>query len=447
MTIIRSAVVAALMLMWPNVGSTAPSGLNRIEHIIVIYLENRSFDNLFGDFPGADGLNAARQSPRQIDSYGHEYSTLPPVDDHGQIDKRFPADLSNRPFDIGQYVGPDQRHPDLTHRFFIHQMQINGGRNDRFAELSSAGGLTQGYYDGSATRLWQYAREFTLADHFFQAAFGGSFLNHQWLICACTPTFADAPAPLKQWRHDPLSGKPLNDPSVTEDGYAVGTLQPFHPPFDNRQTDQRLPVQYRTTIGDRLSEKGIDWAWYAGGWNNALTGTPNTDNFQYHHQPFAYYANYAPGTPARAKHLKDQSEFMTALSGKFPQVAFIKPVGRKNQHPGYSSIIDADREVGDIVDAIRNSPIWPDTAIIISYDENGGFWDHVAPPRIDRWCPGSRVPAIIISPWAKKAFVDHTYYDTTSILKLIETRFGLAPLGLRDAQANDLQNAFDFEAD
>ena len=447
MTIIRTAIVAASVLMWPIGGSAAPSGLNRLQHIIVIYLENRSFDNLFGGFPGADGLANADQSSRQIDSYGRNYSTLPPVSDHGQIDKRFPAELSNRPFDIGRYVGPNQHHPDLTHRFFIHQMQINGGRNDRFAELSSAGGLAMGYYDTSATRLWQYAREFTLADHFFQAAFGGSFLNHQWLICACTPTFADAPAPLKQWHHDSLTGKPVNDPTVTEDGYAVGTLQPFHPPFDHHHSDQRLPLQYRATIGDRLSEKGIDWAWYAGGWNDAISGSPNADNFQYHHQPFVYYANYAPGTAARAKHLKDQSEFAAALSGKFPQVAFIKPVGRKNQHPGYSSINDADQEVGDIVDAIRNSSIWPNSAIIISYDENGGFWDHVAPPRIDRWGPGSRIPAVIISPWAKRAFVDHTDYDTTSILKLIETRFGLEPLGSRDAQANDLQNAFDFETD
>jgi len=100
--------------------------------------------------------------------------------------------------------------------------------------------------------------------------------------------------------------------------------------------------------------------------------------------------------------------------------------------------------VADLVQAVQQSPAWADTAIIITYDENGGFWDHVAPPQGDRWGPGTRVPAIIISPYAKKGFVDHTQYDTTSILKFIETRWGLAPLSARDAAANDLINAFDF---
>ena len=95
---------------------------------------------------------------------------------------------------------------------------------------------------------------------------------------------------------------------------------------------------------------------------------------------------------------------------------------------------------------MQNSPYWADTAIIITYDENGGFWDHVAPPAGDRWGPGTRVPAIIISPFAKKGFVDHTQYDTTSILKTIETRWNLAPLGTRDAAAASLINAFEASA-
>jgi phospholipase C len=97
-----------------------------------------------------------------------------------------------------------------------------------------------------------------------------------------------------------------------------------------------------------------------------------------------------------------------------------------------------------VVDAIRSSSIWSSTAIIITYDEYGGFWDHVAPPEGDRWGPGTRIPAIIVSPFAKKAYIDHTLYDTTSILRLIETRFKLEPLGDRDAHANGLQEAFDF---
>lgn len=446
MTTIRiSALLTVVLALLPASGRAEPKGLERIEHIVVIYLENRSFDNLFGLFPGANGIADAKNALPQLDEYGRPYKSLPAAKDGKQIDSRFPDDLPNQPFEISPYVKADQRHPDLTHRFFIHQMQINGGDNDRFAQLSSAGALTMGYYDIAGSALWNYAKEFTLADNFFQAAFGGSFLNHQWLICACTPVFKDAPAELKQWKNDPATGKPVADPTVTDDGYAVGTIQPHFPPYDSEYRKNRLPPQYQTTIGDRLSEKQVSWAWYAGGWKDAQDKRKTDDNFQYHHQPFVFYANYGPGTAARAAHLKDRSQMLADLKGNFPQVAFYKPVGSKNQHPGYASITDADREVKDIVEAIRGSAIWPSTAIVITYDENGGFWDHAAPPVVDRWGPGSRIPAIIISPFAKKGYVDHTVYDTTSILKLIETRFDLPPLTDRDAKANGLEGAFEFE--
>jgi phospholipase C len=444
-----AALLTALATLLPVTARAEPAGLSRIEHIVVIYLENRSFDSLFGLFPGANGLADARNALPQIDEFGRPYKTLPKVMDvkhkPGVLDKRFPTDLPNSPFDIAPYAKPDEKHPDLTHRFFIHQMQIDGGRNDRFAQLSSAGALAMGHYDLSGTALWNYAKEFTLADNFFQSAFGGSFLNHQWLICACTPTFKDAPAKLHRWKNDPATGKPTNDPDITEDGYAVSTIQPHFPPFDSAHKKNRLPVQHQATIGDRLSEKNISWAWYAGGWDDAVAGRKTEDKFEYHHQPFVYYANYAPGSQARAEHLKDKSKLFTDLKGDFPQVAFFKPTGNKDQHPGHSSILEADREVKEVVDAIRSSTAWPSTAIIITYDEYGGFWDHVAPPEIDRWGPGTRIPAIIVSPFAKKGYVDHTVYDTTSILKLIESRFSLEPLTDRDAKANGLQGAFEFE--
>ncbi len=429
----------------PTQAENKPKGLDKLEHIVVIYLENRSFDSLFGEFPGANGLAKAKNAPLQVDQYGRPYKSLPPIMNGKEADKRFPADLPNKPFDIAAYVKPDQEHPDLTHRFFIHQMQINGGRNDRFAQLSSAGGLTMGHYDLAGTALWKYASEFTLADNFFQAAFGGSFLNHQWLICACTPEFKDAPANLRQWRNDPATGLPTGDPSVTEDGFAVGTIQPFHPPFDDTHAENRLPPQTQATIGDRLADKGISWAWYSGGWDDAVAGRKTEGDFQYHHQPFAFYANYAPDTQARTDHLKDKAKLFTDLQNTFPQVAFFKPVGEKNQHPGYSTISAGDDEVKEVVEAIRNSSIWRSTAIIITYDEFGGLWDHVAPPVIDRWGPGTRIPAIIVSPFAKKGYVDHTPYDTTSILKLIENRFELQPLTDRDAKANGLLGAFTFK--
>jgi len=100
--------------------------------------------------------------------------------------------------------------------------------------------------------------------------------------------------------------------------------------------------------------------------------------------------------------------------------------------------------VASILRRIEASPLWGDSAIIVTWDENGGFWDHVAPPVVDRWGPGARVPAIIVSPFAKRGFVDHTTYDTTSILRFIEVRYGLRPLAEPDRKANDLRNAFLF---
>lgn len=200
------------------------------------------------------------------------------------------------------------------------------------------------------------------------------------------------------------------------------------------------------TIGDELSAKGVSWAWYSGGWNNAVASNPDP-LFQYHHQAFNFFKNYASGQ-ARTDHLKDETDFMAAVqSGNVPAVSFIKPLGPDNEHPGYANITQGEQHAVDLINAVKASPIWNDTVIIVTYDEHGGSWDHVAPPtpatdgaRADKWGPGIRVPTLVISPFAKQGFVDHTQYDTTSILKLIEKRFGVAALGSRDAAVNDLTN-------
>jgi phospholipase C len=198
------------------------------------------------------------------------------------------------------------------------------------------------------------------------------------------------------------------------------------------------------TIGDRLSEKGVSWAWYSGGWKDAVAGHPDA-LFQFHHQPFNYFAPYAEGRAARTEYLKDTEDFLAAVrAGNLPAVVFIKPIGADNEHPGYSDLLRGQQHVASLVKAVQESTVWKDSVIIVTYDEGGGRWDHVPPPPGDRWGPGVRVPAIIISPYAKRRFIDHTTYETTSILKLIETRWNLAPLGPRDAAANNLLNAFDF---
>jgi acid phosphatase len=165
-------------------------GFEKIGHIVVIYEENRSFDNLYGKFPGAEGLANSAATATQVDKAGKPYDHLPPVMNTNKkpavVDDRFPANLPNAPFDAGGMVAMDQMTGDLVHRFYQEQAQIDGGKMDRYAAVSDAGGLVMSYYDGSTLPLWAYAKQYVLADHFHHAAFGGSFLNHFWLVCACS---------------------------------------------------------------------------------------------------------------------------------------------------------------------------------------------------------------------------------------------------------------------
>ncbi len=234
---------------------------------------------------------------------------------------------------------------------------------------------------------------------------------------------------------------------MTPDFYAVNTMQPPYQPSANKPAPggdpayadpakpTTLPPQTEETIGDLLSAKGVGWAWYAGAWKATLDGENAipAPNFQYHHQPFNYFADMAPGTAARAEHLRDGglggSEIIKAIDdGSLPPVAFYKPQGNLNEHSGYADVLDGDRHIADVIAHLQRGPQWAHMVVIVTYDENGGIWDHAAPPKGDRWGPGSRIPAIIVSPYAKKGFVDHTLYDTTSILRLITRRFSLPML-------------------
>jgi acid phosphatase len=468
---------------------TAPN-LAKIDHIVVIYAENRSFDNLYGLYPGANGLsNATATTWTQSDRDGSVLPVLPPVwKSDRKPDPAYPANLPNRPFQID--AAPVSQPlsvvtPDLIHRFYTNQEQIDHGKLDRYAALSDAGGLAMGYYDGSTLPLWKLAHEYTLADNFFMGAFGGSFLNHFWLICACTPVFPNAPAALVAALDasgnlalaptspaSALNGPPqyVNDGAVTPDGFAVNTMQPPYEPSnippaaggDPRFADPQrnpLPPQTMRTIGDTLSAKGVDWAWYSEAWNDALrdgmqaagaprkvidNAAPGAPDFKTHHQPFNYFSKYAPGTAERAKHLKDYHDLVAQIQADaLPAIVFYKPQGNHNEHPGYADVLAGDIHIADLIGKIRASAAWKSTLIVVTYDENGGFWDHVPPPSGDRWGPGTRIPTLLIGPMAKKGFVDHTVYDTTSILKLITRRFALEPLPGMRSNVGDLSNAIE----
>jgi len=163
---------------------------------------------------------------------------------------------------------------------------------------------------------------------------------------------------------------------------------------------------------------------------------PPKPNFQIHHQPLNYFASFAPGTERRT-HLRDgglgsvpdTNRFMAdALAGRLPTVSFYKPEGDLNMHAGYSDVEDGDRHIAAVIEALQKSPQWEHMLVVVTFDENGGWWDHVAPPRADRWGPGTRIPAILISPHVKAGHVEHTVYDTGSILRFITRRFALEKL-------------------
>eukprot|EP01133_Synstelium_polycarpum_P005857 gene5857-6774_t len=497
----------------------------QVKTVVVIYAENRSFNNLFADFPGVEKpLSAlAPADYQQRDRDGSLLSTLPPT--WGGVlqigpqtvdgvtypsEVQYQENLPNAPYALKGPNGEDQPLSlvtrDLWHVFYQNQMQINGGKNDAFVAWGDSGGLLMGHYAQSryALRLWDVAKEFVLCDNFFQGAFGGSFLNHQYLISATPPVYpnaaqsvakaqiatlqSDEPTdprlkPLDKSPASAMTGPPQFGPSaLTPDGFGVNTLAPPYwptwirdperPDYSKPDLPNVLVPQTHEHIGDKLSKKNVDWAWYAGAWQATLDqfkdsgGIPKIPNFQYHHQPFNYFKQQGPENPAeRNKRLRDgglgddastNKFFADAQAGKLPAVTFYKPQGNLNMHAGYADVASGDRHITRALKVLQESPQWKNMVVIVTVDENGGWWDHVAPPKGDRWGPGTRIPALVVSPFARKGTVDHTVYDTASILRLITRVFQLETLdGLKqrdDAMTargqkpmGDLTNALHFK--
>jgi acid phosphatase len=518
------------------------------KHLVVIYEENHSFDNLYGKWGRVGsgkvkGLKQAKAGKTQVDQAGNPITcllqndanlittsqTTPWIDGTthpGALSPRCAGTTargvafdshftSSKPFSISNYIKPDdatcappnkfmafgvqkgdpQGLPggctrDLVHRFYQEQYQLDHGKQDRYSTGSDAAGLTQGHYSTKQLPIYEYlhkkkAPHYVIADRFFQAAFGGSFLNHQWLIAAASPQWDTSQTPVPATGNSlldsagfPNNGYPLYNPQTgvtyrdapltqacglpsTVAGlacgnYAVNTVQPSWAPKSATGTvlpgindvDPSKPF-YQTNIGDEMTAKGISWSWYAGGWSNAVAGNPDP-LFQYHHQPFNYFQNYAPGMPGRA-HLKDETDFFAAAkAGKLPTVSFVKPIGEENEHPGYASTHTGSNHLVKLIKSILKGPDGKDTLIVVTYDEFGGQWDHMAPPGQgphadegvhDQMGPGTRIPALIIGGRFSHSGVDHTYMDTTSILATIERAYGLDPLSTRDAQVSTLKAA------
>jgi phospholipase C len=555
-----SWLVALLALtLAPAIATATPPGgpLGHFKHLVVIYEENHSFDNLYGLWgpvggEPVQGLSAATPAHTlQVAQDGTTYDCLLMTDVNLMSPPRSPDcstdtfsfgagkpttayHFGNAPYNIDPFIPatattcPDRDHlfsftfgvadgnglpggctRDLVHRFYQEQYQLDGGAMDRYVTGSDSAGMTMGYYDTTKLPIYRYlhqngAPNYVIADHLFQAAFGGSFLNHQYLIAAAAPASSRGAHSVLDANGFPNASYPLYHPaSPVTDGpltqacgldttvaglacgdFAVNTMQPPFQPTSIFGTV--MPAVDDTTkpmnIGDEMTDAGVSWAWYSGGWDDASgnkdgrgwTGTdtacgpdtapaptvhtPDGDitggfpfcpdkSFQTHHQPFNYFARYAPGSPDRS-HLQDEQDFLHAVSaGELPQVSFVKPLGLDNEHPGYTSEPRGSDHLVDLIRAIETGPQAGNTLIVVTYDEFGGQWDHVSPPGLgtpasagqaDLFGPGTRVPALLIARSLTTSTVDHDVYDTTSILRTIEAQYGLAPLTTRDASVRDL---------
>ena len=357
-----------------------PEPASRIQHVVTILQENHTFDNYFGTYPGADNLSQAPAVP---------------------VDPNNPAGPKVAPFHI-----QDPRTPDLNHASQSARAAYHDGRMDGFvlaqAERKLPGQMALGYYDGSdLPYYWHLAQHYVLADRFFSSALGGSLVNHQfWVAASGSRTGESIPA----------AG--LNMPTIFDRLDGAGVSWKFYV----KSYDPTL--DFRHAQGDNPKDSQLAWI-------PPLTMPSFVDN------------------PQRMARIVDMSHLYADLvHGDFPAVSYLVQGGTSEHPPGH--VVNGQNATVSIIDAIMRSRFWDSTAIVLSWDDWGGWYDHVRPPQVDPDGYGFRVPALIISPYAKKGYILHETSDFTSILKLIERLHGLGPLTSRDANAYDLLGAFDF---
>jgi len=371
------------------------AGSGRIDHVIFIVKENHSFDNYFGAFPGADGGRAGQTSTGEF---------LP---------------LSE---------APDQVIPDIEHSAAAAYLAYDGGRMDRFDRGNGAVtlGVDNAYTQMTARDIpnyWAYARRFTLDDHFFSTVMGPTFPNHLMMVAAqagnSTSNVANAGGLRKggPWGCDSAPGAYV----TTLSGHGVpGTAFPC---FDF------------ATLADRLNSHHIDWRYYA----------PQLGQPGYIWSTFDAIRHIRYGSQWDTN-VRPWRQFETDVAhGRLAAVTWLVTDTSHSEHPPASTCLGENTTVSEI-NAVMRSRFWTSTAIVVTWDDYGGFYDHVAPPQRDRLGLGPRVPTLVISPYARRGAVDHTAYDFTSLLRFAEQRFGLRSLTTRDAQGPAMAASFDFSA-
>lgn len=370
-------------------------GIQKIAHVVWISQENRSFDNYFGTYPGTDGIPPG--------------TCLPVLPGSRRCVKPF-----HMP-DGG--VGVDGGPPcDLSHLWNAAHAAYDNGRMDGFV-WAEGSAYTMGYYDErDIPNYWAYARHYTLCDRFFSSLNGPSLPNHVYMVAAQSGGLIVNAGSIKEVEED------LDDP----DGFSFASIIKL-------LTQSKVSWKYYVETGPVLeAEKGdpdLHWTKSAKQftlWNplpafKQIRDTPNE------------MANQVPLT-----------EYFSDLShGTLPQVSIIIPSNQDSEHPP-AAVRRGMWYVTTLVNALMNSPYWKDSLIFITWDDYGGFYDHVAPPAIDAFGYGPRVPALVISPYSKRGYISHSVYSFESILKFIEERFNLPHMTARDDRADDMADCFNF---
>ena len=468
---------AASAIINPSFGKTTTTP---IKHLVVLFQENVAFDHYFGTYPNAKNLpDESKFSP---------LSNTPSINGlsaTGLLTNN--TNLAN-PWRLDKSQVVTVALCDPTHSYTTLQKEIDGGLMDKFVQNSGLSiqncdpKLVMGYFDGNTvTALWNYAQHFAMSDNFHSSNIDPSLPGAINLISGQTH-----------------GATPLNISKIVANGTSIGDIDSI---YDDCSTHNKTISMTGKNIGNSMNEKGITWGWFQGGFkpsgisinSKAICDTShlniagkNITDYVVHHEPFQYYQSTANqhhlpptsvaviGHTDQANHQYDLSDFWAAAqAGNMPAVSYLKAPAYQNGHPGYSDPIDEQNYLVNTINRLQQLPEWNSTAIIIAYDDSGGWYDHAMPPIIsqsndpindallghnqlcghapvsayqDRCGYGARLPLLLISPYAKVNYVDHSITDQASILRFIEDNWQLGRIGDQsfDSKAGSLLNMFNF---
>jgi phospholipase C len=460
----RLALLAAAALAVPAAAAPKPATTTPIQHLVVVYQENSSFDHYFGTYPratnppGEPAFAAAPDTPA-VNGLTPQLLTQNP-------------NLAN-PF---RFDRADLFPCDQLHDYALEQKAFDGGKMDGFVQWTGTPDPScqktqvMGYYDGNTvTALWEYAQHYAMGDAFFGSTFGPSTPGALNLVAGQTH-----------------GANPAAIPDEVANGTVIGDPDPG---LDDCSSQPQVTMSGRT-VGDLLSAKGVSWGWFQGGFRSCtashtpLDGKSVTD-YVPHHEPFQYFAstanpNHLPPTSTaaighddQAHHQYDLADFWTAAdAGNLPAVSFLKAPAYQDGHPGNSDPLDEQTFLVQTIDRLEQLPTWKTTAIVVAYDDSDGWYDHAFPTilqqsndplydglyggglcgapgagaYLDRCGPGPRLPFLVISAYAKRNAVSHTQIEQASILRFIEDNWSLGRLGDQsfDARAASIADLFDF---